>query len=251
MSEIIQSLWIGNKLGIMEQLSIKSFLDNGHTYHLYCYNPIENVPEGTILKDASEIVPKNEIFTYKNGSYAAFANYFRFHMLYEKGGCWVDTDVVCIKPLIINDPIAFATEPHANYIDNRVTSFLIKLPKYSEEAKEAIKIQKKHKILVLKGKMRWSSSVITIKHIVEKFKLDKYIKDWRLYCSCYYGDAKSLINKNYKCHNKAIKNINEFTEETMIIHMWNEVWRRNKMDKNKKFPNDCLFEQLKRKYNIN
>ena len=35
MSNIIQSLWIGTELSNLERLSIKSFIDNGHTYHLY------------------------------------------------------------------------------------------------------------------------------------------------------------------------------------------------------------------------
>ena len=34
---IIQSLWIGGSLSNLEILSIKSFLQNGHTYHLYTY----------------------------------------------------------------------------------------------------------------------------------------------------------------------------------------------------------------------
>ena len=74
MSDIIQSLWIGGSLGKMEQLSAKSFIDHGHTYHLYTYGKVENIPEGVIVKDGNEIVPKSEIFRYKNGSLSAFSN---------------------------------------------------------------------------------------------------------------------------------------------------------------------------------
>ena len=49
-SNIIQSLWIGNNLSDMEQLCIQSFLDNGHEYHLYVYEPIQNIPHGSLLK---------------------------------------------------------------------------------------------------------------------------------------------------------------------------------------------------------
>ena len=77
MSNIIQGLWIGKSLSKMEQLSIKSFLDNGHEYHLYTYSDVKNIPKGTVIKDGNEIITENQIFTYKNGSYSAFSNLFR------------------------------------------------------------------------------------------------------------------------------------------------------------------------------
>ena len=66
MNNIIQSLWIGTELSKLERLSIKSFLDNGHEYHLYLYDTVKNIPEGAVVKDANEILDKSEIFYYKN-----------------------------------------------------------------------------------------------------------------------------------------------------------------------------------------
>ena len=62
---IIAGLWIG-KLSKMEIYSMKSFIKQGHTYHLYTYEPLDNIPNGVIVKDANEIIPKDEIFTLKN-----------------------------------------------------------------------------------------------------------------------------------------------------------------------------------------
>jgi|ETNmetMinimDraft_26_1059896.scaffolds.fasta_scaffold323783_1 hypothetical protein len=45
-NRIIQGLWIGERLRLNERLSIKSFLDHGHEYHLYAYDSIEGVPDG-------------------------------------------------------------------------------------------------------------------------------------------------------------------------------------------------------------
>ena len=44
----IQGLWIGTDLSIMERLSITSFLQQGHDYHLYVYDELPNVPAGTL-----------------------------------------------------------------------------------------------------------------------------------------------------------------------------------------------------------
>ena len=96
---IIQGLWIGAELSVMEQLSIASFLRNGHEYHLYTYAELANVPAGTVIRDANEILPAAAIFQYKDRpSYAGFSNFFRYKLLLERGGWWVDSDLVCLRP---------------------------------------------------------------------------------------------------------------------------------------------------------
>ena len=57
MLDIIQSLWIGDSLSVMERLSLSSFLKNGHEVHLYTYGGVKGVPAGVVVKDAAEIVP--------------------------------------------------------------------------------------------------------------------------------------------------------------------------------------------------
>src|SRR5437016_4032991 len=98
-NRIIQGLWIGSELSVMERMSIISFLRNGHEYHLYTYNDLPNVPDRVVVKDANRILPASAIFKYKERpSYAGFANYFRYRLLLEHGGWWADLDVVCLRP---------------------------------------------------------------------------------------------------------------------------------------------------------
>jgi len=71
MNKIIQGLWIGPELSVMEQLSVVSFLQNGHEYQLYVYEEPKNIPAGTVIKDANEILPSSSIFQYQHSpSYA-------------------------------------------------------------------------------------------------------------------------------------------------------------------------------------
>jgi len=99
MNKIIQGLWIGPELSVMEQLSISSFLLNQHEYHLYVYDEPKNVPLGAVVRDANEILPASRIFQYKHfPTYAGFANFFRYKLLLERGGWWADTDTICLKP---------------------------------------------------------------------------------------------------------------------------------------------------------
>ena len=107
---VMQSLWIGDQLSVMEMLSISSFLGNGHEYHLYVYNEPKGVPKGVILKDANEIIPEHNIFAYCNGSYAGFADWFRWELLYKKGNYWLDTDEVCLKPFSFKEDVVFGLQ---------------------------------------------------------------------------------------------------------------------------------------------
>ena len=110
--EPVQSLWIGDALSTLERLSIASFLDNGFEYHLYVYQEVASVPRGTLVKDAREILPETMIFRYTRfESYSGFSNYFRYKLLLERGGWWMDTDVVCLKPFQFDRPHVFSSEP--------------------------------------------------------------------------------------------------------------------------------------------
>ena len=137
--EKIGSLWVGDKLSNLEILSIKSFILNGHPYHLHVYNDIKNIPEGVILEDANKIVPEKDIFyapgsNGRPGSLGAFSDYFRFKMMQETGGYWVDTDIVCIRPFDFKDPYVFASE-NTHRGEQEATSGIQKFPKDCDAVK--------------------------------------------------------------------------------------------------------------------
>ena len=100
MPEYSLSLCIGRHLSALVRLSFSSFLANGLSFNVYVYEEVFNVPQGTVLKAADEILPESMIFRYKKyPSHAGFSNFFRYKLLLQKGGWWVDTDVVCLKPV--------------------------------------------------------------------------------------------------------------------------------------------------------
>lgn len=100
---LAQSLWVGKRLRWIEQLAIKSYLDNGWRFQLYAYDDIENVPDGCEVLDANAIIPSKDVFKegfgsgLHAGSLGAFSDLFRYKMLFERGGMWTDTDVINLK----------------------------------------------------------------------------------------------------------------------------------------------------------
>lgn len=115
MKPIIQGLWVG-KIGVLERLSIASFLAHGHDYHLYTYEDQANLPPGCITMDANAILPKSAIFHHTHGQakggLTGFSNLFRYRLLEQKGGWWCDMDIICLKPFAFTRDMVLASERH-------------------------------------------------------------------------------------------------------------------------------------------
>jgi len=130
-SNIIQSLWIGDRLSNLQRMCINSFLYHDHEFHLYTYKDFNNLPKKVVLKDANEILPESTVFTYEKGSGkgspSCFANLFRYKLLYEKGGWWVDLDMVCLKRFDFDSALVFGKESR-KYVCNAV----LHAPEHSE-----------------------------------------------------------------------------------------------------------------------
>ena len=93
----------------MEVCCINSFLKHGFTFHLYTYEPVKRIPKGTIIKDANEIMPKQEVFKLKE-TFLPFSDIWRYKLMYLKGNYWVDMDMICLRPFNFRDKYIFSSE---------------------------------------------------------------------------------------------------------------------------------------------
>ena len=120
-NRVVHSLWIGSTLSKMELLTIHSFLRHGHEFHLWVYDRIETpLPKEVIIEDANQIIPQRQIIKKAHtdpetgvgkGSFSSpFSDLFRYKLLYEKGGYWVDMDVTCLRSFNFSTPYVF--RPH-------------------------------------------------------------------------------------------------------------------------------------------
>lgn len=105
-------LWMGDTLSFLEQLCLKSFVDQGQAITLFSYRPVSNVPEGVILANAAQILPEGEVLLHhRTGSPALHSDRFRYHLLAKcPGMIWADTDAYCIKPLAPEEGFLFSWE---------------------------------------------------------------------------------------------------------------------------------------------
>jgi hypothetical protein len=103
--ECVNGLWVGGPLSTMERLSILSILAQGYSYRLWAYAPLAGLPPGVEMADAAEIIPRADVFSYDRFenrakcSYQGFSDLFRYKLLYERGGWWVDLDATLLRAL--------------------------------------------------------------------------------------------------------------------------------------------------------
>lgn len=235
-NKIIQGLWIGSGLSVMERLSIASFLSNGHEYHLYTYDDVRDVPAGTVIKDGSEILPASMIFRYeRHKSFSAFSNFFRYKLLLERGGWWADADMVCLKPFDFRHEFVFSSEM-ANGKE-LVNCGVIKTPPGSPAMEYAWNIcrAKTPENLV------WGEvGPRLMSESIKKLSLENFVMEPQVFCPFGYTEWDVVLNAN------RIWDLGG--DRTYAVHLWNEMWRRNERDKDQAYHPDCLYERLKRNY---
>jgi mannosyltransferase OCH1-like enzyme len=235
MNKIIQGLWIGPELSVLEQLSLASFLQNGHEYHLYVYDEPKNIPDGAVIKDANEILPSSSVFQYQHSpSYAGFANFFRYKLILERGGWWADTDIVCLKPFDFPEQYVFSSEVSLGL--EVVTSGIFKCPAQSKVMGYAWGVcQTKDPQRLVWGE----TGPKLMGEAVRKYALEKYQKSSQVFCPLGFFEWHRVL--------EPLEEI-VFDQSTYAIHLWNERWRMAGQDKNDQYDESCLYEQLKRKY---
>lgn len=236
-NKIVHSLWIGKELSNLELLTIHSFLANGHEFWLWTYDTIITpLPPNLVLKDANEIIPKDQVFTYKKsnqyghgkGSYAGFSDIFRYALLYKYGGWWVDMDVTCLSPLNSEDKYVFRKHHVFAVVGN-----IMKCPTNSQLMKDCYE----DAIATIdQYNNDWDRPIRILNENILKHNLQQYIQDftnpdqWRVVKKFLY--TKPILAAHIKA-----------------IHWVNEEWRRHRINKNMVIKGS-LYEELLKKYHI-
>jgi hypothetical protein len=233
---VVQGLWIGDALSALERLSITSFLAHGQEYHLYVYGPVANVPRGTCLEDARTILPESMIFQYaRYPSYAGFANYFRYKLLLERGGWWVDTDVVCLRPFDFPEDYVLGSELAG---DGQATasSGVLKVPAGSAAMAFAWEqCQSKDP-----ARLNWGETGCRLMaEAIRRHALDRFLVSCETFAPVPSYEWDRVLDPVH---------IPTFRQATRAVHLWNEMWRRDGRDKDARHPPGCLYERLKALY---
>lgn len=237
-NKIVNGLWIGSQLSLLELLTLSSFVQNGHEFHLWLYEEInQKLPRGVIIKNANEIIDKERVFKYKNetisgigkGSYAGFSDVFRYKLLYEKGGWWVDMDVTCLKYFDVQEEYFFPSE-----ITMPLTGRILKAPARCELMKFCYETAL---VEIDANNVNWYKPIgILIKGVSQLGLKNHITSDFINWDSYVFVDVLRNLNVN-------------IPTKWSAFHWSNEQWRNRGFDKNS-FVANSAFEKLLRKYQV-
>jgi len=236
LGKVANSLWIGEKLFPQHIISINSFLQNGFQYNLYVYDEVKNIPSGVNVLDANDILPDSAIWYYgkgfNKGGVSGYSCEFRYQFLYNRGGLFVDTDIVLLKQFDLDKSFIFISELNESG-EKSVTNGLI----YSRQPDCKIfstaldDISYRNKARLRHGEV----GPILLNNLVNKHKLEKYVLRSNAFCSIGWFETIKLIDGS------------QLSEDAIGIHLCGAINGLDNIDI-QTYSYDSIIEQLKRKY---
>ncbi|HEY2414343.1 MAG TPA: capsular polysaccharide synthesis protein [Pirellulaceae bacterium] len=227
---VINALWIG-QLSPVERLCLGSFASQGHPVHLYAYEEIENLPAGITLQDAAQILPRSLIFKNQlgkgKGSLAAFSDLFRFKLMLDRGGWWVDADIFCLKPFDFTTPYVFGFEGAG------VASGVIKMPRGCGLAERCFDLARR----VDPATIVWIELVKILDAAIRDLRLLDYVLPQHTFSPIDWREIPKFVTG---------RKTFAIPENSHAVHLYNEMWRRHHLDKHRRYPANSILNILRR-----
>lgn len=255
----LNSLWVGPRLQYLERLCLASAKAVGHEFTLWSYDPdhLEGVPEGTEVRNAAEVMPKDRLLRYRDsGSVALGANLWRIELQAKGLGCWVDMDFIFLRPLNFRSEYIFGLE-HEGWINNAV----LYAPAGSALVRDLQSLPRadmvppwwgpKNKIKFLWRRYRegpieledypWGTfSAGLLTHAIKRNALMKEAQSPDCFYPVRYRDALTLYEQAARVESMV-------NENTRAVHMWNS---RLKTLKNSPPERGTYIDQMCRLYDV-
>ena len=240
---IIRTYWEGSPFSNLEILSIKSFILNGHQVFIYTYDKsIKSFDKDMILRDASEIVPEEHRTRIKKVMPSIFSDVFRYHLLHELGGWWMDLDIVLLKPITTEDPIVISSYIRKRELGTQgINNSPLKISKGHALSKACLE---KAESMNLERAWHTQTAGPLLAEEVSRLGLNNFVVSPEIYSPIGSWEAHRVVEPGF--------GFNQITRNTVSVHLFNTTWSfGRKIDKNGKHHPDSLYEWLKKKYNVN
>lgn len=227
---IVRMFWHGAPLSTYERLAIASFLKQGHRVEVFSYGELQ-LPPGATPMDAAAVLPEQALLSYQGEAgtvdIAAYADLFRYKLLYERGGIWADSDVLCLRPMDSLPPACVGRQD-----DNTVAIGVVRFPPghplagelYAQAAKQgrAARWGQTGPQLLTKLLPQYPDVKVLPSRA---FYPIHWSQAWRLAAPEQHGHCAAAASKSY------------------AVHWWNEIFRRMGLPKDKLPPTGSFLER--------
>ena len=247
--------WHGAELSRVEQLCMASFIAHDHRVLLHVYLEPRGVPPGVSVLDARRTLPEACLFQHrKTGSYAIFADWFRYRVLQLHGGIWADTDVVCLRQLVYERPEIYAWQDE-HQINNAVLGLPAGHPladwmveccehpnraqPYDDRRVRWRKFRRRWLGKSAREHVKWGEAgpigfTAAARHLGYD---DLALPSWHFY-PVPFAAWKAVFDGS-------LAGSEELLARSSALHLWNDMARRDPgFDRNGRFPAHSLFERL-------
>lgn len=230
--------WAYGGLSNVERLCLNSFVENGFAVSLWTYGQIGNAPEGVRVRDAREVLPEDRVFLYENGSYAGFADLFRYTVLSRFGGLYADTDIVCLTTPDQLGSEPFLVAAHSKTREPKISNALIFDP--APTRGDFVDVARAFSDVFPKDGQKWgdcgprlfSMLAANYPHLAFRVMAPEF---------CNSIDFS-------QCPRKLLTPGTRVASGAYFLHLYNEMWRRAEIDKNAPFPKGSLMAEFAERY---
>jgi Glycosyltransferase sugar-binding region containing DXD motif len=248
---VVQGFWQGD-FTTMERLCVRSFQAQGHEFHLYHYGEVKGVPEDVVMKDAAEIVPESRMHDFRCAQ--QFSDAFRIALLLKKGGWHTDLDNVLLKPLDFTSEYIF----YRDHDETTMSLALSKAPAGSlllQHCYDYVFSLSKEELACLPWQGIGAEFIVGA---VEYFHMEKYAASGLAFDPVHHEHIRSIVDPT----------VGFDLSDSYSVHLFHAAWndgpsdstgegfdlgRRlwgQRLDTDGEYPEACLYEKLKRRFDV-
>jgi len=229
MLERLNSLWVGDRLGYLEQLCLVSALSVGHPFTLYSYTPkaLRGTPQGVELRDAREIMSEDRFVRYSVTPIGS--DFFRYALLARNLGYWVDMDLHFLKPFDFRETYVFGWER-----ENSINNAVLNIPAQSDMLHDLCALPEtnwcppffgpRRTLLYYWARLKKGNVKVQelpwgttgpgfVTYLAKKYRFDQFAQEPSVFYPVPYDDAEALFGPA-----DVIEGM--IKPETRAIHMW-------------------------------
>jgi hypothetical protein len=207
------TFWAG-RASPYQTLCISSWVAHGFNVVVYTTDTDLKIPRGAEHRPAEDILDLGgHIHRYKNGfgagSPSLHSNLFRYRLV-ERGGWWLDTDVVMLRADLPETDFFLARQAYQDSLGIGI----MRLPARSPVICDAIR-----EIEAVIDKAEWGQTgPDLITRLVEKYGLAHKAYDRRTAYEIDYTEAIKLFDPD------ARGEVEDRVASSLFVHLWNEIW---------------------------
>lgn len=105
--QVVQTFWHGEAISPYQLLCLRSFADRGHQVEVFSYDQ-PHLPGWLERRNAAEILPRDSVVRPVGDVVAIHGNLFRYALLNQRGGWWIDPDLLLLQADLPAADIFFA-----------------------------------------------------------------------------------------------------------------------------------------------